>query len=160
MTKQDLPYRRGVGIVLLNGLGQVFVAKRIDMTSEAWQMPQGGIDGKEKPEEAALRELREETGITSVRVLAHSNEWLKYDLPAKLIPLLWNGQYRGQEQLWFAMRFTGPDSEINIATEDPEFTQWRWVALADLPSMIVDFKRDLYRQLVNEFGHLAAPQGK
>ncbi len=159
MTSKGLPYRRGVGIVLFNGVGQVFVAKRIDMTSEAWQMPQGGIDGKEKPEEAALRELKEETGITSVRVLGHSENWLKYDLPPELIPVLWNGQYRGQEQLWFAMRFTGSDSEINIATEEPEFTQWRWVALEDVPSMIVTFKRDVYRELVKEFEHLAVPAG-
>lgn len=156
---KGLSYRRGVGIVLFNNLGHVFVAKRIDMTSEAWQMPQGGIDGTENPEEAARRELKEETGITSVRVLAHSKNWLKYDLPAELIPRLWNGQYCGQEQLWFAMRFEGPDSEINIATNDPEFTHWRWVALADVPGMIVPFKRDLYHQLVQEFGHLALPGG-
>jgi putative (di)nucleoside polyphosphate hydrolase len=147
----DLPYRPCVGIMLLNPRGQVFVARRIDMPSEAWQMPQGGIDEGEPPQAAALRELREEIGTDKAEVLAESRTWMNYDLPAELIGKLWGGRYRGQTQKWFAMRFTGMDSDINIATEVPEFLDWKWAEIDRLPSLIVPFKRKLYEQIVAEF---------
>ena len=149
-----LPYRDGVGIMLLNPHNLVFVAKRIDMTSEAWQMPQGGIDQGEEPQAAALRELMEETGTDKAVIVQESREWLAYDLPDHLVPKLWKGRYRGQRQKWFAMRFSGTDSDINIATEHPEFCEWKWVAMEELPDIIVPFKRDMYQQLVDEFSSL------
>lgn len=151
---EQLPYRLGVGILLLNAEGQVFTAKRIDMTSEAWQMPQGGIDEGEDPYQCALRELREETSVTSVELLAESPDWLTYDLPASLVPLLWKGQYRGQKQKWYALRFTGEESEINLQTEHPEFSEYRWAELRELPDVIVPFKRELYQRIVDLFGNL------
>lgn len=149
-----LPYRKGVGIMLLNAQGKVFVAKRIDMTSEAWQMPQGGIDDGEEPQTAALRELKEETGTDKAEIIADSGEWLRYDLPDALVPKLWKGRYRGQEQLWFAMRFTGQDSDIDIATEHAEFSEWRWADMHTLPELIVPFKRDMYADLAQRFSSL------
>jgi len=149
-----LPYRKGVGIMLLNAQGKVFVAKRIDMTSEAWQMPQGGIDAGEEPQTAALRELKEETGTDKAEIIADSGEWLRYDLPDALVPKLWKGRYRGQEQLWFAMRFTGQDSDIDIATEHAEFSEWRWADMHTLPELIVPFKRDMYADLAQRFSSL------
>jgi len=146
-----LPYRPGVGIMLLNRENLVFVGRRIDTTSEAWQMPQGGIDEGESPLEAALRELKEETGTDKAELLAESREWLTYDLPEDLIPKLWGGKFRGQRQKWFAMRFTGSDKDINIKTDDPEFNAWQWVAPARVPELIVPFKQKLYRALVDEF---------
>lgn len=150
-----LPYRRGVGIMLFNAQGRVFVAKRIDMTSEAWQMPQGGIDDGEDAATAAHRELEEETGIRGATIIGETAEWLCYDLPDALVPKLWKGRYRGQEQKWFAMRFDGDDSAINIATHHPEFSEWRWAEISTLPDIIVPFKREMYAALVNEFKHLA-----
>ena len=148
-----LPYRAGVGIMLLNARGEVFVAKRIDMTSEAWQMPQGGIDAGEAPREAAMRELKEEIGTNAATILAESADWYRYDLPDSLVPIIWKGQYRGQEQKWFAMRFEGADSDINIHdVEHPEFNAWQWIPMRELPNVIVPFKRALYEALVGEFG--------
>ena len=151
-----LPYRLGVGIMLFNRLGEVFVAKRIDMISEAWQMPQGGVDAHETEEEAAWRELREETGVTRARLLAKSRDMLRYDLPDDLVPKIWGGKYRGQEQRWFALQFEGADAEINIATEEPEFSEWKWVRMEEVPALIVPFKRELYQKLVDEFAPLRA----
>lgn len=152
-----LPYRPCAGIMLANRDGKVFVGQRIDSISNiAWQMPQGGIDDGEDAEEAALRELEEETGITRdlVDVLARSKEEYFYDLPDDLVSKLWKGQWRGQRQYWFLMRFKGDDKDINIATHTPEFSEWRWVEPADLPSLIVPFKRRLYEGLVAEFAEL------
>lgn len=147
-------YRRGVGLMLLNDAGQVFVAKRIDMPSDAWQMPQGGIDPGEDPATAALRELKEEIGTDRADIIAESRGWLNYDLPEDLRPLLWKGKYRGQTQKWFALRFTGTDGDIDIATEHPEFSAWKWARPAQLPDLIVPFKRQLYRDVLAEFRHL------
>jgi putative (di)nucleoside polyphosphate hydrolase len=150
-----LPYRRGVGVALFNGEGKVFVAQRIDNPGPAWQMPQGGIDKDEEPLDAAWRELFEETGIKSAKLLAESNGWLRYDLPPDLAANLWKGKYRGQEQKWYAFRFTGEESEVRIDGEHPEFSAWKWASFRDVPKLIVPFKRALYDQVVAEFGHLA-----
>ncbi|MFM9889120.1 MAG: RNA pyrophosphohydrolase [Rickettsiales bacterium] len=149
-----LPFRRGVGIMLFNTEGKVFAAKRLDMISDAWQMPQGGIDDDEPPRAAALRELQEETGIPaeSVSFLAEYPGWLDYDLPDDLQPLIWKGKFRGQTQKWFALRLNGGDALINInAYETPEFSEWKWVDIHALPDLIVPFKRALYAKLVAEF---------
>ena len=149
-----LPYREGVGIMLVNDAGQVFVARRIDSTSEAWQMPQGGIDEGEDPNTAAFRELGEEVGTNNALIIGQSEKWYAYDLPAHLVPKLWGGRYRGQRQKWFVMRFKGQDSDINIATEHPEFCEWKWIPIRQLPEIIVPFKRSLYQTLVDEFAPL------
>lgn len=149
-----LPYRRGVGIVLLNGNDQVFVAQRLDNPEPAWQMPQGGIDKGEEPLAAAWRELYEETGVKSAVLLEETPGWLRYDLPRELVPNIWKGQYRGQKQKWFAFRFSGNDSEIDINGEHPEFSAWRWAELKQTPDFIVGFKRPLYEQVVKAFEHL------
>ncbi len=151
----QLPYRPCVGIMLLNRHGQVFVARRIDMPSAAWQMPQGGIDEDEAPLEAAFRELEEEIGTAKAEPLAETEDWLNYDLPADLVAVLWGGRFRGQTQKWFVMRFTGEDSDIDIETERPEFLEWKWAEVTALPGLIVPFKRELYAELVRRFGHLA-----
>lgn len=151
----ERPYRPCVGIMLLNARGHVFVAQRIDQRVEAWQMPQGGIDDGEAPAAAALRELAEEIGTDKAEILAESPDWIPYDLPETLADKVWKGRYRGQTQKWFAMRFTGADSDIDINTKHPEFDAWRWAAIDDLPNLIVPFKRDVYEQVVARFRHLA-----
>jgi putative (di)nucleoside polyphosphate hydrolase len=153
MTKDDR-YRRGVGVMLLNSEGMVFVGARIDNTDEAWQMPQGGIDpGEDHPWLTALRELEEETGIPPhlVERISDCPERLKYDLPEELRGRLWGGRYKGQDQDWYLARFLGRDSDINIDTEHPEFREWKWIEPGQLPELIVPFKRDLYRRLLREF---------
>lgn len=146
-----LPYRRGVGALLFNAAGAVFVARRLD-TLDAWQLPQGGIHKGETPRQAVFRELGEEIGTDRAEVIAEARRWLRYDLPAELVGKVWNGKYRGQEQRWFALRFTGTDGDIDLAAHDkPEFDAWRWSAFEDLPLLAVSFKRALYRDLVNEF---------
>lgn len=149
-----LPYRRGVGVVLLNDANHVFVGRRIDSEAEGWQMPQGGIDDNEIPRNAALRELEEETGITSkhVTIIASTPDWLTYALPDTLIPTIWDEQYQGQMQQWFLMRFTGTDdSDINIHTDIPEFNAWKWIEPQQLPQIIVPFKQQLYRDILALF---------
>lgn len=140
--------------MLINRQGLVFVAKRIDMTSEAWQMPQGGIDEGEEPLACAFRELKEETGTDKAELIAEAPGWYDYDLPAELVPKIWGGKYRGQRQKWFALRFTGIDGDINIETAHPEFSEWKWAQMQQLPGIIVPFKRDLYAKLVSDFSLL------
>ena len=146
-------YRRGVGVMLLNSDGKVWVGARIDNTDEAWQMPQGGIDKGEEPWATALRELEEETGIPPhlVERVATCPERLKYELPDALRGKLWKGKYVGQDQDWYLARFLGSDSDVNIHTNHPEFRQWKWVQPRQIPELIVPFKRDLYRRLLSEF---------
>lgn len=148
---QHLPYRQGVGMMVLNTHKQVFVARRIDFPSGAWQMPQGGIDPGEAPLEAALRELREEIGTSNVRMIAETKEWYHYDLPSHLIKRLWKGRYRGQQQKWFAMEFLGNETEINLNTAHPEFSEWQWISLSELPALAVSFKQKTYQQIMREF---------
>jgi putative (di)nucleoside polyphosphate hydrolase len=167
MNAVPLPYRPCVGTMVLNRDGLVFVGRRTsgpehldaDRT-HSWQMPQGGIDPDEEPLAAALRELREETNITSVTLLAEARDWFTYDLPPALIGQAWNGRFRGQRQKWYALRFTGSDAEIDIANPDghqPEFVAWRWAALNELPDLVVPFKRQVYTAIVAEFAHLLTP---
>jgi putative (di)nucleoside polyphosphate hydrolase len=152
---RTLPYRAGVGIVLFNKKGQVFVAERNDAPG-AWQMPQGGIDKGETARQAAKRELFEETGIAKARFLAQTKGWIAYDLPAELVGKVWKGKYRGQRQKWFAALYRGDDREIDLdAHAQAEFARWRWVAIERLPRLIVGFKRPLYKTLVAEFAPLA-----
>ena len=147
-------YRRGVGIMLLNLEGLVWVGKRIDNSDEAWQMPQGGIDKGEAPWATALRELEEETGIAPhlVERIAECPEQLRYDLPPELRGKLWKGKWKGQLQDWFLCRFLGHDSDVDIATDHAEFNEWKWVEPKLLPELIVPFKRDMYRELLRHFG--------
>ena len=165
----SLPYRLCVGIMVLNQDGLVWAGRRIaegnteyDGSPQLWQMPQGGIDADEIPYKAALRELYEETGISSVELLAEAPDWIDYDLPDHLIGIGLKGKYRGQRQRWFAMRFTGPESEISInpppGGHKPEFDDWAWKPMHDLPGLIVPFKRKAYDQVVRAFSHLAEVQ--
>jgi putative (di)nucleoside polyphosphate hydrolase len=149
------PYRSGVGLVLFNADGLVFTARRIDTREPAWQFPQGGIDEGEDPVTAALREMKEEIGTDKAEIIAESRDWISYDLPADLADRVWKGRYRGQKQKWFALKFLGSDADINIDTEHPEFCQWRWMKLSEVPALIVPFKRPLYDQVVAEFSGLA-----
>ncbi len=151
-----LGYRPCVGIMLLNDAGKVFVARRIDTTVEAWQMPQGGIDPGENPRGAALRELAEEIGTDKAEILAETEDWLRYDLPPELLGKVWQGRYRGQDQKWLVMRFLGCDADIDLDTEHPEFAAWKWIEVAALPKVIVPFKRDIYRTLAERYAGLAA----
>ena len=153
--ERKLPYRPCAGIMLLNEKGQVFVAKRIDTEIEAWQMPQGGIDEGENPRAAAIRELEEETGIAKATVIAEYEGWLTYDLPDELYGKVWKGKYGGQTMKWFVMRFNGRDTDININTENAEFSTWKWADMRNLEDIIVPFKKEIYRKLANEFSHLA-----
>ncbi|MCR9145910.1 MAG: RNA pyrophosphohydrolase [Rhodobacteraceae bacterium] len=148
----NLPYRPCVGVMLVNAAGHVFVGQRIDNDTAAWQMPQGGVDAGEAPREAALRELWEETGVTAdlVTVEAETADWVTYDLPHDLVPKLWKGRFRGQKQKWFLLRFHGSDDQVNIATDHPEFSEWRWLPPADLPAAIVPFKRAVYESVLKE----------
>jgi putative (di)nucleoside polyphosphate hydrolase len=162
-TEGVLPYRPCVGVMLINAEGRVFVGRRSDRSEEGvdstwWQMPQGGLDEGEEPEAGARRELAEETGVTSARFLARTRDWLTYDLPNELIGIAWEGRYRGQKQLWFAARFEGSESEIDLDPReghDQEFDAWQWVTLTELPTLVVPFKRQVYLRVIEELGAFA-----
>lgn len=159
IDRESLPYRPCVGIVLVNPEGKVFVGRRIDQRVAAWQFPQGGIDGTEEPRAAALRELAEEIGTDAAEVIGESRGWFDYELPDDLLGKVWKGKYRGQRQKWYAMRFLGDDDEIDLNTAHPEFDAWKWVPLADVPSLIVPFKRSVYHRVVEEFRDLVHQVG-
>lgn len=150
---EDLPYRPCVGVMLTNPRGHVFVGQRIDRDQEAWQMPQGGVDKGEKTLDAALRELEEEIGVTPnlVTIEGESAGLIRYDLPHELVPRIWKGRYRGQEQKWFLMRFHGSDDQINLETEHPEFSAWQWMPRDQVVDAIVPFKRTVYEKVLAEF---------
>ena len=145
------PYRPCVGIMLINDNGHIFGGQRIDNRAEAWQMPQGGIDAGEDVETACFREMREEIGTNKADILSIHPEWLNYDIPLPLADRLWGGSYRGQSQKWVALRYTGQDSDINIATEEPEFFSWQWMSPADLIQLAVPFKRPVYEDIMTQF---------
>ena len=151
---KELPLRSGVGIVLLNEENKVFVGKRIDNPGNAWQMPQGGIDKNESYLEAAKRELREETGVVTVKVIKELDEWLTYNLPKNLLGKIWRGKYRGQKQKWFIMKFLGKNNEINIKTKKPEFLEWKWIESFKLPRVAVNFKINIYKKMTEELDSL------
>jgi len=160
MHIEDLPYRPCVGVMVLNAQGRAFIGRRmggpehVELT-HSWQMPQGGIDPGEEPWPAALRELREETNIRSVERLGEIADWLTYDIPRELVGQAWKGRYRGQKQKWFALRFTGSESEIDVEHPDgaheQEFAAWRWEPLQNVPDLVVPFKRAVYDRVVREF---------
>jgi putative (di)nucleoside polyphosphate hydrolase len=164
MSFESLPYRPCVGVMVLNRAGLAFIGRRVggpehvDL-SHAWQMPQGGIDPGEEPWPAALRELREETNISSVERLGDIAEWLNYDIPRELVGQAWKGRYRGQTQKWFAVRFTGGEGEIDVAhpagAQEAEFSAWRWEPLQSLPDLVVPFKRAIYERVIAAFAKYA-----
>ena len=146
--------RQGVGIILLNQNNDVFVAKRKDNPIDKWQMPQGGIDKNETPFDAMKRELVEETSITNIKVIKEIENWLEYELPPYLLGKIWKGRYRGQKQKWFIVKFIGNDDEINLNTKHPEFIEWKWINYSNLPKVIVDFKKEVYKKLTIELKQL------
>jgi putative (di)nucleoside polyphosphate hydrolase len=153
-SRNKLPLRIGVGIILLNDKNNVFVGRRIDNPKNSWQMPQGGVDENEDFLQAAKRELEEETGVKSVKLIKELDGWFKYDLPEYLLGKLWKGKYRGQKQKWFVMKFLGKFSEINVKTKNPEFFEWKWIELSKLPNIAVHFKVDIYRKIKEELTSL------
>ena len=147
MKNEDLPFRNGVGIAVLNKENKIFVAKRIDNSKNFWQMPQGGVDSGEDYLSAAYRELKEETSIENVELIQEFEGTLTYDLPEHLLGVIWKGKYKGQKQKWFLMRYLGDNSDINIQTEKPEFLDWKWIDLDLITEVVVDFKLHIYKQL-------------
>ena len=148
---EQRPYRPCVGIFLLNNDGLVFAGRRIESRAEAWQMPQGGIDAGESPLQACMREMREEIGTNTAELISQHDDWLYYDIPLPLADRLWQSRYKGQKQKWMALRFTGDDSDINIATKEPEFCEWKWLSPHDLVELAVPFKRDVYQNVLAAF---------
>ena len=150
MEHKDLPLRTGIGIVVLNSKNKVFVGRRKDNPFDKWQMPQGGVNLNEPLIEAMRRELVEETSINNIKILKEFDRWLEYELPENLIGKIWKGKYRGQKQKWFVVRFLGNDDEINVATNNPEFIEWKWVDIEKLPKLIVIFKKHVYVEITKE----------
>ena len=144
---KDLPLRSGVGIILLNNQNKVFVAKRIDNPKDFWQMPQGGVNKDEDFLKAAYRELEEETSIKSVELIKELEGNIVYELPERLLGIIWNGKYKGQKQKWFLMKFVGKEKEINIKTKNPEFLDWKWIDLNQITEVVVDFKLHVYKEI-------------
>ena len=153
-SKNKLPLRIGVGIVLLNIKNNIFVGKRLDNPGNYWQMPQGGVDNNENFFEAAKRELEEETSIKSIRLIKELDSWLQYELPKNLLGKIWEGKFRGQKQKWFIMKFIGNESEINIKTITPEFSEWKWIKPINLTDFVVDFKFNVYNKIKEELKFL------
>jgi len=151
---KNLPLRLGVGVVLLNSDNKVFVGKRIDNPVNFWQMPQGGVNDNENLLYAANRELKEETGVESVKFIKEIDNWLTYELPKNLLGKIWKGKYRGQKQKWFIMRFVGDEEEINIKTKNAEFKEWKWIDANQLLNVVVRFKYDVYKSIVKELNIL------
>ena len=149
-NNSELPLRIGVGIVLLNSENNIFVGRRIDNPKNSWQMPQGGVDQNEIFLQAAKRELEEETGIKSVKLIKELDGWFEYNLPKNLMGKLWNGKFRGQKQKWFIMKFLGKNEEINVKTKKPEFLDWKWINISELPNIAVDFKVNIYKKIKEE----------
>ena len=147
---KELPYRNGVGIMLINDNKKIFVGKRID-NKLAWQMPQGGVDQDENIVDAVKRELKEETGVSSIKIIKISDKIYTYDLPDYLLGKIWKGRFKGQKQTWFLAQFLGTDDEINLDQKNAEFKEWKWVGINELPDLIVPFKKNLYQELVKEF---------
>ena len=150
MTKKTLPLRIGVGAIVLNNKNKIFVGKRKDNPVNKWQMPQGGVNKNESFLTAMKRELNEETSIKSIQIIKELDGWFQYELPKNLVGIIWKGKFRGQKQKWFLVRFTGEESEINLKTKHPEFIEWKWVEMDELPKIIVNFKKDVYEKLLLE----------
>ena len=150
MSNQKLPMRTGVGIIILNNKNQVFVGKRKDNPGDRWQMPQGGVEKGEDFLTAMKRELFEETGITNIEIIKEINQIYEYELPKNLIGIIWKGRFKGQKQKWFITKFTGNENEINLNTKHPEFIEWKWINAEMLPTVIVEFKKNLYLKLLKE----------
>ena len=154
MAKHQLPMRTGVGIIVLNNNNQVFVGKRKDNPGDKWQMPQGGVDKGEDFITAMRRELIEETSIKNIKILKEIQNMYQYELPKNLVGIIWKGKFRGQRQKWFITKFLGKDNEINLDTQHPEFIDWKWIDPKDLPEVIVDFKKELYLNLLKEINQV------
>ena len=150
MIKKRLPLRIGVGVIVLNNKNKVFVGKRKDNPIDKWQMPQGGVDENESFLDAMKRELYEETSIKNIEIIEEIKDWFEYELPKDLLGIIWKGKFRGQKQKWFIVRFKGNENEINLKTTHPEFIEWKWIDLDELPHVIVDFKRELYKKILIE----------
>lgn len=153
-SSEDLPFRHGVGMMIINKQRHIFVGKRVESKFEAWQMPQGGILTGETPSRAVFREMKEEIGSDAGNIIAETKKWYSYNIPDFLISKLWSGQFKGQKQKWFLVEFTGSDSDINVDTETPEFREWRWVPVDEILDIIVPFKKRLYSAVLKEFEHL------
>ena len=154
MANHQLPMRTGVGIIVLNNNNQVFVGKRKDNPGDKWQMPQGGVDKGEDFITAMRRELIEETSIKNIKILKEIHNMYQYELPNNLVGIIWKGKFRGQRQKWFITKFLGKDDEINLDTQHPEFIDWKWIDPKDLPKVIVDFKKELYLNLLKEINQV------
>ena len=150
MIEKVLPLRIGVGVIVLNKENKIFVGKRKDNPVNKWQMPQGGVDKNENLITAMKRELYEETSIKNIKVLKELDEWYEYELPKNLLGIIWKGKFRGQKQKWFIVRFVGKENEINLKTKHPEFIEWKWIKMDELPKVIVDFKKNVYEKLLIE----------